>query len=180
MSETFKPEGSPAPPSSTHAAFPAPILSSNNGFDFHIYYHTDVAAEAQHARTLLRIYRFWDRPVGPHRTPMFEVNMFTPHQTGALFSWLAVNRGPCSLVSLKFKFNLQFYPQRPHPPEHARRARGSHDPRDVDGARAPPQDRHIRPQAQGGVSWRATTPGRCGVGERFNGRDPTLTNGGQS
>ncbi|KAJ6493517.1 DOPA-like domain-containing protein [Mycena vitilis] len=30
--------------------------------------------------------------------PMFEVNVFTPHQTGALFSWLAVNRGPCSVL----------------------------------------------------------------------------------
>lgn len=29
---------------------------------------------------------------------MFEVNVFDPHQTGALFSWLAVNRGPCSCV----------------------------------------------------------------------------------
>lgn len=27
---------------------------------------------------------------------MFEVNTFTPHQTGVLFSWLVVNRGPCS------------------------------------------------------------------------------------
>lgn len=34
--------------------------------------------------------------VGPHPTAMFEVNTFTPHQTGALFSWLVVNRGPCS------------------------------------------------------------------------------------
>ncbi|KAF8906307.1 DOPA-like domain-containing protein [Gymnopilus junonius] len=46
----------------------------------------------------LRIYRFWDRPVGPHPTAMFEVNTFDPHQTGALFSWLAVNRGPCSVL----------------------------------------------------------------------------------
>jgi aromatic ring-cleaving dioxygenase len=30
---------------------------------------------------------------------MFEVNVFTPHQTGALFSWLTVNRGPCSSVN---------------------------------------------------------------------------------
>lgn len=31
--------------------------------------------------------------------PMFEVNLFTVHQTGAFFSWLVVNRGPCSYVS---------------------------------------------------------------------------------
>jgi Dopa 4,5-dioxygenase family len=29
---------------------------------------------------------------------MFEVNTFTPHQTGALFSFLTVYRGPCSWV----------------------------------------------------------------------------------
>lgn len=53
----------------------------------------DVIASLQ-----LRIYRFWDKPVGPHPVPMFEVNVFNPHQTGTLFSWLAVNRGPLSCV----------------------------------------------------------------------------------
>ena len=33
---------------------------------------------------------------GPHPVAMFEVNVFDPHQTGTLFSFLAVNRGPCS------------------------------------------------------------------------------------
>lgn len=71
----------------------------------------------------LRIYKFWEKPVGmcstpwicllpfvtrypelfvrqgPHPTAMFEVNTFNPHQTGAFFSWLTVNRGPCSYVS---------------------------------------------------------------------------------
>lgn len=36
---------------------------------------------------------------GPHSVPMFEVNLFTVHQTGAFFSWLVVNRGPCSYVA---------------------------------------------------------------------------------
>jgi hypothetical protein len=36
--------------------------------------------------------------LGPHPVAMFEVNVFDPHQTGALFSFLAVNRGPCSSV----------------------------------------------------------------------------------
>lgn len=30
---------------------------------------------------------------------MFEVNVFTPHQTGTFFSWLVVNRGPLSYVA---------------------------------------------------------------------------------
>lgn len=29
---------------------------------------------------------------------MFEVNTFNPHQTGALFCWLVVHRGPLSCV----------------------------------------------------------------------------------
>ncbi|KAF8634557.1 hypothetical protein AX17_004147 [Amanita inopinata Kibby_2008] len=88
--------------------FPHPIDPSNNGFDFHIYYIPTSPDQTDYARQLherirrefpeLRIYRFWDRPVGPHPTAMFEVNTFTPHQTGAFFSWLVVNRGPCSVL----------------------------------------------------------------------------------
>lgn len=40
--------------------------------------------------------RFYQLAQGPHPTAMFEVNVFNPHQTGAFFSWLAVNRGPLS------------------------------------------------------------------------------------
>ncbi|KAF7335295.1 putative 21 protein [Mycena sanguinolenta] len=95
---------------------------ARNAFDFHIYYN---AKDEAHARDLhtrisrefpeLRIYRFWDRAVGPHPIPMFEVNnsssfvnpfclpyakvnTFTPHQTGALFCWLVANRGPCPVL----------------------------------------------------------------------------------
>jgi len=99
---------SPGPKSSAYEEFPKPIDSSNNGFDFHIYYMQAVEKEKAYARELherirrefpeLRIYRFWEKPVGPHPTAMFEVNTFTPHQTGALFSWLTVNRGPCSVL----------------------------------------------------------------------------------
>ena len=44
----------------------------------------------------LMIFRFREEPVGPHPAAMFEVDTFTPHETGALFTWLAVNRGPLS------------------------------------------------------------------------------------
>jgi aromatic ring-cleaving dioxygenase len=94
--------------SAAYDAFPKPIDSSNNGFDFHIYYMPSNEEETQYARDLherirrefpeLRIYRFWDKPVGPHPTAMFEVNTFSPHQTGAFFSWLTVYRGPCSVL----------------------------------------------------------------------------------
>ncbi|KAI1796680.1 DOPA-like domain-containing protein [Ganoderma leucocontextum] len=119
----------PGPPSAAYEEFPKPIISSNNGFDFHIYYLPNSPEEAKYAAELherirrefpevytrcsyqiiareltpccplqLRIYRFWDKPVGPHPVPMFEVNVFNPHQTGTLFSWLVVNRGPCSVL----------------------------------------------------------------------------------
>ncbi|KAF1931565.1 uncharacterized protein M421DRAFT_89859 [Didymella exigua CBS 183.55] len=41
----------------------------------------------------LRIYRIWDRPLGPHPIGMFEVNLFTPEQFGAFIPWLVINRG---------------------------------------------------------------------------------------
>ncbi|KJA28001.1 hypothetical protein HYPSUDRAFT_156275 [Hypholoma sublateritium FD-334 SS-4] len=94
--------------SDAYHSFPVPIDPSNNGFDFHVYYMPANKDEAQYARELherirrefpeLRVYRFWDRAVGPHPTAMFEVNTFTPHQTGVLFSWLTVHRGPCSVL----------------------------------------------------------------------------------
>ena len=46
----------------------------------------------------LRIYRVWDRPVGPHPIAMFEVNIFTPAQFGAFIAWLVINRGPLSVL----------------------------------------------------------------------------------
>jgi len=98
----------PGPQSKAYDTFPPPINPANNGFDFHIYYMQAVPEEAKFAKDLhervrrefpeLRIYKFWDRPVGPHPVAMFEVNVFSPHQTGAFFSWLAVNRGPLSVL----------------------------------------------------------------------------------
>ncbi|KAF7356585.1 putative 21.2 kDa [Mycena venus] len=92
-------------PSTAYDVFLPPIDPARNGFDFHVYYNPQ---DESHARDLhtrishefpeLRMYKFWDRPVGPHPIPMFEVNTFTPHQTGALFSWLVVNRGPCPVL----------------------------------------------------------------------------------
>jgi len=98
----------PGPISLAYEEFPDPIDSSNNAFDFHIYYNAHVESEANHAKDLherirrefpeLRVYKFWDRPVGPHPVAMFEVNVFNPHQTGALFGFLVAHRGPCSVL----------------------------------------------------------------------------------
>lgn len=46
----------------------------------------------------LRIYRFWDKPVGPHPVAMFEVNILTPAQFGAFIPWLTIYRGPLSAL----------------------------------------------------------------------------------
>ncbi|KAJ7577092.1 DOPA-like domain-containing protein [Mycena floridula] len=94
--------------SPAYNSFPEPITKDNNGFDFHIYYMQNKPSELEFARQLherirrefpeLRIYKFWEKPVGPHPTAMFEVNTFTPHQTGTLFGWLVVHRGPLSVL----------------------------------------------------------------------------------
>lgn len=46
----------------------------------------------------LRIYKIWDRPIGPHTVAMFEVNLFTPAQFGAFIPWLVIHRGPLSAL----------------------------------------------------------------------------------
>ncbi|GJN88363.1 hypothetical protein Rhopal_001328-T1 [Rhodotorula paludigena] len=88
-----------------YRSYPEELDQSNNAFDFHIYYASE--AQTEHARKLherirrefpeLRVYRFWDRPVGPHPVPMFEVNTFTPAQFGALFGFLVAYRGDLSI-----------------------------------------------------------------------------------
>lgn len=78
------------------------------GFDVHIYYFPQNPAQVAYAHQLwerirrefpeLRIYRVWDRPIGPHAQPMFEVNLLTPAQFGAFVPWLAIWRGPLSAL----------------------------------------------------------------------------------
>jgi len=94
--------------SKSYDTFPEPIDSSNNGFDFHIYFMQAVPSQVEYAHKLqerirrefpeLRVYKVFERPVGPHTTGMFEVNVFNPHQVGALFSFLTVWRGPLSVL----------------------------------------------------------------------------------
>ncbi|EKG22412.1 Dopa 45-dioxygenase [Macrophomina phaseolina MS6] len=95
--------------SSAYTAFPAPITNGiRGGFDVHIYFLQSDPSQVQYATELwerirrefpeLRIYRLWDRPIGPHYTAMFEVNLFTPEQFGAFIPWLVIWRGPLSAL----------------------------------------------------------------------------------
>ena len=61
-----------------------------------VSFRTDIAWFV--AYLSFRIYRVWDRPVGPHLVAMFEVNIFTPAQFGAFVPWLVINRGPLSAL----------------------------------------------------------------------------------
>ncbi|KAL2067284.1 hypothetical protein VTL71DRAFT_1708 [Oculimacula yallundae] len=95
--------------SKSYERFVEPLDNGIRGaFDIHIYYFQANAQQLQFAKELwtrirlefpeLRIYTFWDRPIGPHPIAMFEVNLFTPAQFGAFIPWLAINRGPLSAL----------------------------------------------------------------------------------
>ncbi|AEO58951.1 hypothetical protein MYCTH_2031920, partial [Thermothelomyces thermophilus ATCC 42464] len=95
--------------SSAYERFPDPLDNGRRGgFDVHVYYFQNNPEQTQYARQLwerirrefpeLRIYTFWDRPIGPHPVAMFEVNLLSPAQFGAFIPWLAIWRGPLSVL----------------------------------------------------------------------------------
>lgn len=95
--------------SEAYSHFISPLDNGiRGGFDLHIYYNQFDEAELKFAKELyerirrefpeLRIYTFWDRPVGPHVLSMFEVNVHTPVQFGAFVPWLAIHRGALSVL----------------------------------------------------------------------------------
>lgn len=108
--------------------------------------------------------QFWEKPVGallpslrpsslnsfpqgPHPVAMFEVNVFDPHQTGALFSWLAVNRGPCSCVRLSSALTRSQQRLQCSDPSQYRRCVGRpHGACDVDGRALPAHSRFPAPR----------------------------------
>ncbi|EIW81181.1 hypothetical protein CONPUDRAFT_55737 [Coniophora puteana RWD-64-598 SS2] len=105
----FQPlENTPGPRSKAYDEFPEGFEHPKSGFDFHIYYIQKNPAAVKYATELhgrirkefpeLKIFAMNDGPVGPHPTASFEVDTTTPHETGAFFSWLAVNRGPCDVL----------------------------------------------------------------------------------
>ncbi|KAL1968060.1 hypothetical protein VTN77DRAFT_2190 [Rasamsonia byssochlamydoides] len=95
--------------SKAYDEFPDPLSKDRRGgFDVHIYHFQNNPDQVAYAKALherirrefpeLRIYRFFDHPVGPHPVAMFEVNLFTPAQFGAFIPWLVINRGPLSAL----------------------------------------------------------------------------------
>ncbi|BEJ13216.1 hypothetical protein CspHIS471_0303900 [Cutaneotrichosporon sp. HIS471] len=64
--------------------------------DFHVYHQPNNPNHVQYAHKLYEA--FFDGPLGPHPIPMFEINVFTPAELGALFTWMMANRGPCSVL----------------------------------------------------------------------------------
>ncbi|KAF3920580.1 hypothetical protein ABW21_db0200939 [Orbilia brochopaga] len=96
--------------STAYTEFPDPIdkAPGRAAFDVHIYYNEGNKLQKEFARSLwerirhefpeLRIHRFWEKPIGPHITAMFEVNLFTPVQFGAFVPWLMLHRGPLNAL----------------------------------------------------------------------------------
>jgi len=95
--------------SKSYEKFVEPLDNGIRGaFDIHIYYFQKNPTQKKFAKELwerirrefpeLRIYRFWEEPIGPHPIAMFEVNLFTPAQFGAFIPWLVINRGPLSVL----------------------------------------------------------------------------------
>jgi aromatic ring-cleaving dioxygenase len=115
-------------PSQSYDSFVHPITNDERGgFDVHVYFQQNIESEVKFATELwerirrecmltlsparssgstnflftvpeLRVYRVWDKPIGPHPIAMFEVNLFTPAQFGAFVPWLVINRGPLSAL----------------------------------------------------------------------------------
>ncbi|EAQ85018.1 hypothetical protein CHGG_09032 [Chaetomium globosum CBS 148.51] len=95
--------------SSAYERFTEPLDNGiKGGFDIHIYYFQNNPEQSEYARALrerirrefpeLRVYALWDRPIGPHPVAMFEVSVHSPAQFGAVVAWLAVWRGPLSVL----------------------------------------------------------------------------------
>ncbi|KAL5334084.1 DOPA-like domain-containing protein [Aspergillus crustosus] len=95
--------------SKAYEEFPDPLSKGRRGgFDIHVYHFQNNPDQVAFASALwerirrefpeLRIYTFWDKPVGPHPVAMFEVNLFTPVQFGAFVPWLIIHRGPLSVL----------------------------------------------------------------------------------
>ncbi|KAL8772970.1 MAG: hypothetical protein Q9209_001990 [Squamulea sp. 1 TL-2023] len=95
--------------SNKYIKFTHPIRNgSGSSFDVHVYFEKDDGDEVGLVEIMrlaikeefpeLAMYNIRDKAVGPHPLPMFEVDIFTPAQFGALIPWLTMNHGPLSVL----------------------------------------------------------------------------------
>lgn len=87
------------------------LYGGHGVWDVHVYWKPNNLDEKAYARALhaavrrefpeLHVKRFWEVPIGPHPTPMFEVNLFNAAQLGAILNYLVENRGPLRWVALQ-------------------------------------------------------------------------------
>jgi len=88
--------------------FPTKFADPVKSYDSHIYFFQDNPASSDSARALreeiikefphLEVYKFWEKPIGPHSTGMFEVDMRTPAQFAEFVPWIQVHHGVHSVL----------------------------------------------------------------------------------
>ncbi|ORY50321.1 dopa 4,5-dioxygenase [Rhizoclosmatium globosum] len=71
--------------------FTAPIRNDGNGWDFHIYYRLE--DQADFAKAL------YERVKTEFPSLKLFLDVFTPAEFGAFLSWIALNRGPLSVLA---------------------------------------------------------------------------------
>ncbi|KAJ3395948.1 hypothetical protein HDV05_003259, partial [Chytridiales sp. JEL 0842] len=95
------------PPVGDLQVFPAPIRTPDqgNGFDVHVYYRPHQKQFAQQLYNTipilfptLKLFKFWEDPVGPHTLPMFEVDLCSPAEFGLFVPWILFARGELSVL----------------------------------------------------------------------------------
>ncbi|TXT12859.1 hypothetical protein VHUM_01260 [Vanrija humicola] len=81
---------------------------AKDNWDIHVYAKPGNKTEREFSARLhdairrefpeVHLYTFYDRPVGPHPIPQFELDVFGSDQLGALLSFLVANHGPLSVL----------------------------------------------------------------------------------
>lgn len=82
---------------------PPPAVAAIAGYHAHVYF--DAASRPQAAalraeierRFPVQMGRWWDRPIGPHPEPMYQVG-FAADQFPHLLPWLMLNRGSLAIL----------------------------------------------------------------------------------
>ncbi|ORZ36438.1 DOPA-like domain-containing protein [Catenaria anguillulae PL171] len=90
-----------SPLASVAVSWPAPIHS----YDVHVYYDLSQYEEAQQLKAKaqelfpnLPQSRMWERPIGPHSKPMWELDIHQAVDFARVVPWFAVNHGNLSVL----------------------------------------------------------------------------------